>query len=248
MVADFIRAEEERLAAEAERERQEAEARRIKEEEERRRREEERIAAVNLRFHNLTTELHALHDIQRVTMAERYEFEIECMKKDRQNRIDTLAIRHPDEMKFLSTESEKKIIDSEQKFEREYQQRYAEERRIEDDYVAQLREYWNGKPEAEYRIRDARDELRRDQDKEYRFWDSYRRQQLQAIAEGEKRKMEALMVKQASEIKAIDGRAKIDEVEWKRKRWAEGQWVEEVTRERVGMLQTMEQEEYARSV
>jgi hypothetical protein len=181
-------------------------------------------------------------------MAERYEFEIECMKKDRQNEIDTLSIRHPAEMSFLSTESEKKIIDSQQKFEREYQQRYAEELRIENDYLAQLREYWNGKPEAEYRIRDARDELRRDQDKEYRFWDSYRRQQLHAIAEGEKRKMEALMVKQAGEIKAIDGRAKIDEVEWKRKRWAEGQWVEEVTTERVGMLQTMEQEEYARNV
>jgi hypothetical protein len=151
-------------------------------------------------------------------------------------------------MSFLSTESEKKIIDSQQKFEREYQQRYAEELRIENDYLAQLREYWNGKPEAEYRIRDARDELRRDQDKEYRFWDFYRQQQLHAIAEGEKRKMEALVVKQASEIKAIHGRAKIDEVEWKRKRWAESQWVEEVTRERVGMLQTMEQEEYARSV
>ena len=243
-----MRAEEERLAAEAERERQEAEARRIREEEERRRREEERIAGVNLRFHNLTTELQALHDIQRVTMAERYEFEIECMEKDRQNASDTLSIRHPAETSFLSTESEKKIIDSKQKFEREYQQRYAEERKIEDDYVAQLREYWNGKPEAEYRIRDARDELRRNQDKEYRFWDSYRRQLLLAIAEGEKRKMEALMVKQASEIKAIDGRAKIDEVEWKRKKWAEGQWVEEVTRERVGMLQTMEQEEYGRSV
>jgi hypothetical protein len=243
-----MRAEEERLAAEAERERQEAEVRRIREEEERRRREEERIAAVNLRFHYLTTELQAIHDIQRVTMAERYEFEIECMKKDRQNAIDTLSIRHPAEASFLSTESEKKMIDSKQKFEREYQQRYAEEQRIEDDYVAQLREYWKGKPEAEYRIRDARDELRRDQDKEYRFWDSYRQQQLHAIAEGEKRKMEALVVKQASEIKSIDGRSKIDEVEWKRKIWAESQWVEEVARERIGMLQTMEQEEYARSV
>jgi hypothetical protein len=181
-------------------------------------------------------------------MAERYEFESECMKKDHQNAIDTLSIRHPSEKSFLSAESEKKTIESEQKFEQEYQSRYAEERRIEEDYVAKLREYWNGKPEAEYRIRDARDELRRDLEKEYRFWDSYRRQQLHAIAEGEKRKMEALMVKQASEIKAIDGRAKIDEVEWKRKRWAEGKWVEEVTRERVSILQTMEQEEYAREV
>ena len=230
MVADFERAEAERMAAEAE-------AQRRREEEERRRREEERIAAVNLRFHQLTTELESLHDVQRVLIAERYEFEVEVLKKNRQDALDTLALRHPSELQFLGAESQKRIEDSEHKFDKEYQVRLAEERRIEDDYVDQLRAFWKGKAEAEYKVREARDELRRDQDKEYKFWDSYRRKQLQAIVEGENRKMEALRVKQESEIKAVEGRAKIDEVEWRRKRWAEGKWMEVVASERVTMLQ-----------
>jgi hypothetical protein len=240
MVADFERAEAARMATEAE-----AQRRRV--EEARRRREEERIAAVNLRFRQLTTELESLHNVQRVLMAERYEFEIEVLKKDCQDTLDTFSVRHPFEMQFLGTESQKKMEDSQYKFDKEYQTRLAEERRIEDDYVDQLRDYWKGKPEAEYKVREARDELRRDQDKEYKFWDSYRRKQLQAIVEGENRKLEALRVKQASEIKAVEGRAKIDEVECRRKRWAEGKWVEIVMSERTAMLQGLEQEAYARS-
>jgi hypothetical protein len=238
-VADFERAE-------AEREAREAEARRRIEEERHRRREEERITAVNLRFHQLTDELDLLHDVQRVLVAERYEFEQEGLNRDRNDALDTLSMRHSQEVQFLGTESRAKIADAEHKFDMEYQTRLAEERRIEDNYVDELRAYWKGKPESEYKVREARDELRKDQDKEYRFWDAYRRKQLQAIFDGERRKMDALLAKQQSEIKALDGRSKIDEVEWKRKKWAEGKWVEEVTRERVVMLQAQEQEEYAR--
>jgi hypothetical protein len=239
MVADFQRAE-------AEREAREEEARGRIEEEERRRREEERIATVNLRFHQLTNELELLHDVQRVLMAERYEFEEEQMKKEHQDALDTLWVRHPQELQRLRKESRAIIADEEHKFDMEYQTRLAEERRIEDDYVEQLRAYWKGKPEAEYKIREARDDLRKDQDKEYKFWDAYRRTQLQAVSERERRRMEALGVKQQSEVKALDGRSKIDEVEWKRKKWAEGMWVEKVTWERVAMLQVREQEAYAR--
>jgi hypothetical protein len=239
MVEEFERAEAARLALEAEVERR-------REEEARRRREEERIGAVSRHFHQLTVELDLLHDIQKVRMAERYEFEVGLQSKDRQDALDTLSIRHPAEIQLLETESRIKISDSEYKFDQEYQTRLAEERRIEDDYVDKLRAYWSGKPEAEYRVRDARDELRRDQDKEYRFWDAHRRRELQAIVEGENRKMEALRVKHMSEIKAVDGRAKIDELEWKKTKWAEGKWAEEVIRERVTMFQEMEQEEYAR--
>jgi hypothetical protein len=88
--------------------------------------------------------------------------------------------------------------------------------------------------------------LRRDQDKEYRFWDNWRRTQLEAVREGERRKMEALRVKQEAEIKAVDGRAKIDRLEWQRKRWAENRWVEELSRERAAMLGEMEVQEYGR--
>jgi len=245
MVADFERQEAERAAAAAEAQRRRDEAERLAREEERRRREEERITAISLRFHRFTAELESLHDVQRVFIAERYEFEVGIQRRERQDALDSFAIRHAAEIQQLGTESQKRIEESESKFEQEYKVRLAEERRIEDEYVDQLRAFWHGKPEAEYKVREARDELRMDQDKEYRFWDSYRRRQLQALAEGEKRKMEALRVKQEAEIIAVEGRAKIDEVEWRRKRLAEGKWVEAVARERVVMLQEMEQGEFA---
>lgn len=240
MVADYQRAE-------AEREAQEAEARGRVEEEQRQRREEERIVAINLRFHQLTNELELLHDVQRVLIAERYEFEDEQMKKEHQDKLDTFSIRHPHELQVLDMESKAIIAEEEHKFKTQYQIRLAEERRIEKDYVDQLTAYWKEKPVAvEYYVREARDQLRKDQNKEYRFWDAYRRTQLQAVSEREKRRMEALLVKQRSEVTALDGRSKIDEVEWKRKKWAEGLWVEKVAWERGAMLQAREQEEYSR--
>jgi hypothetical protein len=247
MVADFERQEAERTAREAEAQRRREEAERLAREEERRRREEERIAAVNRRFHQLTAELEALQDVQRVLMAERYEFEVDVLKKERQDALETFSVRHPAEIQQLGKESQKRISDSEHVFEQEYKLRLAEERRIEDEYVDQLILFWQGKPDGEYKVREARDDLRQDQDKEYRIWDSYRRRELMAISDGEKRRMEALKVKQQAEIKAVKGRSKIDEVEWKRKKWAEGKWVEEVMRERIAILQEMKQTEYART-
>lgn len=247
MVADFERQEAERAAREAEAQRRREEVERLAREEERRRREEERIAAVNRRFHQLTAELEALQDVQRMLMAERYEFEVDVLKKERQDALETFSVRHPAEIQQLGEESQKRISDSEHVFEQEYKLRLAEERRIEDEYVDQLILFWQGKPDGEYKVREARDDLRQDQDKEYRIWDSYRRRELMAISDGEKRRMEALKVKQQAEIKAVEGRSKIDEVEWKRKKWAEGKWVEEVMRERIAILQEMKQTEYART-
>ncbi|KAG0648096.1 E3 ubiquitin-ligase ARIH2 [Hyphodiscus hymeniophilus] len=242
---EAIRAVEEFLRAEEERVRREVEVERRREEERRVRREEARIAAINQRFRGLEVELGGLSDFQRVLMAERYDFEAEILNKERQDAVDTLSIRHIHESQYLANESSIKINDSRSKFDSEYQIRLAEERRIEDQYVDELREYWKGKAEGEYKVREARDELRRDQDKEYRFWDGYRRQQLGAVREGEARKMDTLKKKQEAEVKAVDGRAMLDALEWRRKRFGEARWAEEVSRERVTMLAEMEGREYA---
>jgi hypothetical protein len=229
-VEEFVRAEEERQAREV--------AAQL-------RREEARIRAVNRRFHGLNTELEALHDIQRVLRAERYEFEAQVLKKEREDALDNLSIRHPSELQYLDSSSTE-IGDLESKFGTEYTARLTEERRIEDQYVEELRVFWKGKPDGEYKVRKARDELRRDQDREYMLWDVQRKQQLEAVRERERKKMQALRVKQEAEIRAVDGWAKIDGLEWKRKRFAENRWVEEVSRERVTMLGEMEGREYTR--
>ncbi|RDL38602.1 uncharacterized protein BP5553_02942 [Venustampulla echinocandica] len=238
LVAEFERREAEMEAAEAE-------ARRVQEEEEQRRQEEERIAAVNVRFLHLSTELESLHDVQHVRIAERYDLEQETLQKERENALETLSIRHPQETQVLALESQTKISDMEHKLEMEYHGLLAEEQRIEHKYVDELRAYWKGKPGGEYKVRAARDELRRDQDIEYKSWENYRKSKLQALAEGERKQMDTLRAKQRSEVRTVEGRAQIDEVEWKRKRAAEAKWVEVVINERTEILQGLERDEYA---
>ncbi|KAF8848250.1 hypothetical protein BDZ45DRAFT_698543 [Acephala macrosclerotiorum] len=246
MVADFERVEAEREAAALEAQRIRDEEERLQREAERRRLEEERIATIGLRFRQLTTELEGLNEVQRVFMIERYEFEAEVHRKQRQDALDRLAISQPSELETLTRESETVIFDAEYAYRQEYRMRLREEQRIEEEYAQGLKLYWNGKPDGEYKVREARDELRRDQDKEYRFWDAYRKKQIFAIKEGEKRKMEALMVKHANEISEIEKAAKDAAMEWESKKWAEGKWTDAVVRERASMLQELEQVEYAR--
>jgi hypothetical protein len=245
MVADFVREEEERDAREIERRAREAEAQRRREEEERRRVEERRIAAVNLHFHNLGAELETLHAIQRVLIAERYEFESEVLAKQNADALSVLSIRHPAELQSLTSASTTRISEAEKQFETEHQSKLSAERRAEDEYMQKLRVYYNGRPDAEGKIREKRDELRRAHEKEYRFWDAYRRKQIWEVREAEKRKLELLKGRQESERKAAEGRGRIESVEQKRKMWAEGRWVEEVVGERGEILGRMEREAYA---
>jgi hypothetical protein len=235
MVADFERQEAERLAREAEVQRQ-------AEEEARHHREEERIAAVNLRFHSLNTELEILHNVQRVLMFERHELEAELLSKDRQDALDMLAIRHPTELQVLKNESQSRISNVEARFNADYQTRLAEERRIEDDYVDQLREFWKGKPGGEFKVRESRNELIQDQDREYKNWDAWQRRQLQDIVEVERRKIEGLRGKQENEVKVVEGRSRCEKGEWRRKIIAEERWVKEIGSVRREMLREMEQE------
>jgi hypothetical protein len=242
-------------AAEAERERVAAETRRVREEEERRIQEEERqrrvverLAAINARFAQLTTELGALHDTQRVLIAERYEFETSRLQRTLQDALDVFAVRHPAEIEALTASSKALILAAEQKFIEEYRARLAEEKRIEENYLSELQAFWTGKPDGEFKIRDSRDELRRDQDEAYRTWDKYRKAQLAKLREGEERKMESLRVKHRAEVREVEGRARIEDVEWNRTIFAEGKWVEVVLGERGGMLDEEERAEYARAV
>ncbi|KUJ11326.1 uncharacterized protein LY89DRAFT_739523 [Mollisia scopiformis] len=246
MVEDFERQEAERAAAAAEEQRLRDEEARARREEEDRRIEERRVAAIGQRFRELNSELEGLNEVQRVLIAERYEFEIEVLRKERQDALDALSVRHVPEKEALALSSEKMVFDAEYSYKQEYRTRLAEERRIEEEYIAQLQAFWQGKENAEQVVREKREELRSEQDREYKFWDAYRRKQIFAAKEGEKRKMERLMVKHGNEIKVVEGRAESDGVEWRRKVKAEGMWVEAVVRERTGMLQEMEVVEYGR--
>ena len=235
-VKEFLRAEEERLRREMEAERRRRILRRWKKALE--------FANVTQRFWKLNAELQALSNMQSGSMAQRYEVEAELLEKERQDVKDTQSLRHLTELHYLANNSSAKISAAESRFLAEYTIRLAEEKRIEDQYIEELRQYWKGNPEGDYKVRDARDELRRVQDKEYSFWDEYRRQHLKAVREDEQRKMDALKVKQKVEVKADDRRAEIDGMEWRRKRYAEERWAMVVGTERLALLEEMKEREY----
>ena len=246
-VADLIQEEEERAIAAAEAHALREEAERIAREEEERVMEESRIEAINLRFRGFTAELETLHDVQRVLIAQRYDSESLRMKNERQDALFSIFCSAPTRDPGPGNATTMKLSEAVHKFEEQYKARLAEEHRIEEEYTADLRAFWEGKPDGEYMIRGARDELRETHCKEYKLWDAHRKEQVAAISEAGKRKMVSLRTKQKAEVNEVEGRSRLDEVDFKGKVAAEGIWVQEVGRQRIIILQQMEQAEYART-
>ena len=205
-----------------------------------------RIRSVNLRYHGFRNEIDLLHDLQKVPIAERHEFEEETLKRERHNALGVLAMKCDAEIRELQAVSASKINGAERQFQAEYQSRLEAEQRIEDTYVSDMAAFWNGKPECEEKVRNARNALRQNQSQHYEFWHLYQQQKLQAVAEEENHKLEVLKEKHSLDLQAIENRARGEEAVWKRKRWAERRWIDDIVLERTTMLQELEQDEYTR--
>ena len=250
LVEEFIRQEEEREAAAAEARRREEEAERLAAEERRRQEalahlEEELaiIASLGVKYQLLAGELETLHEYQRGLIQERHDFESETHTKSLADALSTLALQHSQDLESLYISSRERISQIEASFDTEYQTRVAEERRIEDEYVDELRVYWKERSGGEYRIRASIDELRREQGREFQFWDSYRQTKILACEEGEKKRKEFMEARQGSERREVEGRSEIDRIEGSRKWEAERKWFDTVVQERATMLQDLEREE-----
>ena len=238
-VENFIRAE-------AEREIRAAEEARLAMEEERQRREEARLAAIHLLFKELHDELDGLAWMQLSLLDERHEQESLAWTTDRENGLGTIAVRHSAEIKAQIEKTTKKIAEFQSKFRKEYNIRRAEERRVEDKYVDELRTFWTGKSDAEYKIGIARDELRSERAQDYRYWKSYRRAQLKSLEDGEDMEMAFLLKRHEAEVQDVSVRSEDVTVELKKKKWSENKWFTEVSMERRVMLEELQVQEYAK--
>lgn len=239
-VEEFIRQEAEREAQITEQERRIAA-------EERRKREETRIAAVNHRYHQFNRELDSLHDLQKIHIVERHEFERTTLTREHQNDLNLLAVRHPSEIETLQWGSERRIEATKARFFAEYQTLSAADQNLEEAFVSETSVFWAGRPEHDEKIRQAREKYRLAQDPHYRFWEKRKRDKLQNVRDEEFAKKDALMLRQKHEIGAAKKKERMKEAEAMRKRWAEMRWVEEIVKERVTMLEELEQDEYAGS-
>ena len=254
---EMSRAEEERLIlleveafirAEEEREAQEAEEARLLAEAERQRREEERIIAVHKRFQRFNAELEVLNSVQKALLTERHEHNTQVLQTEHQNILDSLSVRHTTELHSAAQESKTKIADTKERFVFDFSTRKAEEMRVEEQYTAELRAYWTGKPDAEYKIASQLDELRDDQKKHYWYWDSHRKTVLKTLIDEEKRSYAALKMRQSNEVGAAELRTKSKSADWERRKGSEMMWFSVVSSERIAMLEELQAEEYAMEV
>ena len=234
------------VRAEAERESREAEEARLAMEAERQRQEEERLAGIHLLYQQLHEELDGLRCFQFNLLNERHEHESQAWKAMRQNHLDVVEICHAAEVKAQMEKTQKRVSVFQSKCAKEYKARRAEELRVEDKYVEELRAFWTGKPDAEYKILTARDDLRNERAQDYQFWESYRRAQLRALKDEEGRNLELLLERHEAEIRDAGVKDNIDALEMQMKKRSEQRWFSKVSMEREAMLEELQVQEYAK--
>ncbi|RYP13332.1 hypothetical protein DL765_006922 [Monosporascus sp. GIB2] len=239
LVAEFER--EEALKAELLRQEQArlAEERRRRELEERIRREEARRAAVEAKFRDLRAALADLHEAQRSAVHRDHVAEEADLTARGAGRLDELRQRHETERAELAEATAARLREREGAVAREYAARVAEERRIEEQYAAQLKAYWARRSGGEAAARTALSSLQRRMDEGFAAWKKWMDGELESYrweAREEQAIREELM--DDRERRAAEG-AEADREAFTRRRRAELRWVEVAVAERESLLNEM---------
>ncbi|RYP74400.1 hypothetical protein DL771_003067 [Monosporascus sp. 5C6A] len=243
LVAEFEREE----ALKAELLRQErvrlAERRRQRELEERIRREEARRAALEAKFRDLRAALADLHEAQRDAVRRDHEAEEADLSARGAGKLDELRRQHETERAELGEATVARLRGRERALAREYAARVAEERRIEEQYAAQLKAYWAQHGGGEAAVRAALASLQRRMDRGFAAWKKWMDSELESYrseAREEQAIREELM--DDAERRAAEG-AEADREAFTCRRRAELRWVEVVVAERESMLNEMRSDE-----
>ncbi|RYP05461.1 hypothetical protein DL764_003810 [Monosporascus ibericus] len=239
LVAEFER--EEALKAELLRQEQArvAEERRRRELEERIRREEARRAAVEAKFRDLRAALADLHEAQRGAVRRDHEAEEADLSARGARRLDELRRRHETERAELGEATAARLRERERALAREYAARVAEERRIEEQYAAQLKAYWARRGGGEAAARAALASLQRSMDRGFAAWKKWMDSELESYR-WEAREEQAIreeLMDDAERRAAEDAEAAREAFTYRRR--AELRWVEVVVAEREGLLNEM---------
>ncbi|KAG4219504.1 hypothetical protein PC116_g32016 [Phytophthora cactorum] len=126
---------------------------------------------------------------------------------------------------------------------REYAARVAEERHIEEQYHAQLKEYWSRKEDGETKIEAAMKQLKRRMDASFTKWEKWRNAELENYnwkVKEEQGIREELM--QEAERRLVDGTREA-QTAFSLRKTAELRWVDVLIEERNRMLNDMEIDE-----
>ncbi|KAM0278040.1 hypothetical protein ACHAQH_005409 [Verticillium albo-atrum] len=236
LVEEFEREErlkEELLRAEAER----AEA------ETRAEREAVRRVEVVERFERLRGQMEDLRELQDVLVGWQHDREGEVMKADAAAEEEALKERQLREGAEFDQTALDKVEAQEAAFRRDYATRVEEERTVETKYMLELQTFYEGRDEGEKMVRDAMRLFRRQMDKGWRAWSQWRDGEMAAyrvrVDEERAIRREGLYSVRARLEERLAEQVK----EAARRTAAEMRWVDEVWREREGMVDELEVQE-----
>ncbi|KAK2592325.1 hypothetical protein QQS21_009983 [Conoideocrella luteorostrata] len=205
----------------------------------------ERIRFENLRrkevitkFQELRILLKELHELQDVMVNVQQEENATSLIQEADAMKLSLAERLEMERHELQQKISEKIAVKENGFKQEYSIRASSERKVEQEYLQQLQDFWTGNPEAEHEIDRAMFPLRSRMDQGHRSWQKWKDHQMylyKAKMDDELTMREELMYSQKERMKSLyEGK----ELELTRRLVAEKKWFQEVILERERLLES----------
>ncbi|KAK8055548.1 IBR domain-containing protein [Apiospora rasikravindrae] len=244
-----------------ERERQEAERRR-RELEERIAREEARRAAVEIKFTKLRDALEELNALQRVAVAQELDCRAAALQHEAEAARAALGEKNAAERQRLRSSAVAKLTAREKELDEELAARIKEERRVEEQYHAQLRTHYRcssvsskkgkeketketmaGEVVAERQIEQLMKTLRRRNDEGFAAWRKWMDAEWETyqyrVLEGRDIRLESLDVAETRLEESMGQQS----AAFKKERRAHLQWVDVVVEERQKMLAEMETDE-----
>ena len=235
---EAARAERERL----EQERLEVERlqRQIKE---RIRFEKLRRKEITAKFLELRTGLDNLHELQHVMIDAQQEERAVSLLQEAEFAKVQLTERHEAGRRQFQHDTLVKLQLKEDQFSKEYSARVATQRKLEKGYLQQLRDFWNGRPQAEEEIERAMLPLQMRMDQGHEAWQKWKNEQmlLYEAKLGDAQIMkEEIMYSQRERTKDLCERK---ELEMTRRMLAEKKWFREIVLERERLLGEWELQE-----
>ncbi|KAG6001905.1 hypothetical protein E4U21_003655 [Claviceps maximensis] len=238
---------EQEEAARAERERLEQErleAERLQQQiEERIRFENVRRREIATKFVELRLHLDNIHELQNVMADAQQEERAASLLEESESAKTQLAERHEAERRRFQDDTRAKIRLKEDQFSKEYSARVATERRVEERYLQQLRDFWKGRRRAEEEIARGMLSLQTRMDQGHRAWQKWKNEQMLSyeakLGDAQVIK-EEIMYSQRERTKDLwQGK----ERELTRRALAEKKWFQEIVLERERLLAEREVQE-----
>ncbi|XWW93104.1 hypothetical protein V2A60_001033 [Cordyceps javanica] len=199
-----------------------------------------RRQTVEVKFQQLGRILDGLHETQESIIEWQQEADSKDLATDAKNKEEALGKEQEKELSEIKEKITTRTANMEAKLDAEFAVRAAKERKIEDDYEAQLKEYWADRDGAAGEIESAMLPLRQRMDQGYQLWQAWKTSELETYRtklQDELTIREELMY---SALHRLKGRSEDMEAELARRIVAERRWMREVFAERRVLLAAAE--------